>query len=124
MSDLTNDAIDGDEHEEEHDFRPPQHLEKFLTKERRNFDDARRGCVEGTRADHPAVELLQEVRAIAGDDLDHLQLERFLGRDAGALTDGSPGPLDITMALLSDGFDIAGGEVRQLLAYCYEPSAR
>ena len=58
-----------------------------------------------------AVELVEQVARVIGDQIDHLQVERLFVGDVGALAHGRLGPVGVAPALVGDAADVGDGVV-------------
>ena len=59
-----------DEHENEHDLRPPEPLEDVLRRRHLNLCDLGAGSLERLAIHHASVQLLQQLWQIDGDQID------------------------------------------------------
>ena len=62
-------------------------------------------------ANGAAIELFEQIGQVTGDEINDVEIECFLGSGRFALDHSGPGPLDIAMATIGDGFDESGSVV-------------
>ena len=82
---FADDAVHGDEEEQEHHLGPPDQLKHALARGHRDLHDFRVGSLECPAAGGAPVELLQQVRDVVRDEIDDIRLEGLLGRGRDAL---------------------------------------
>src|SRR5262249_44730044 len=81
------------------------------------FDDRGAGGLEFLAGDFTAIELLQKVGQVLGNEVNDFQFQGLFGGNGGAFSGGRFGPLDIFAAFFGDGFNHSCSEVFAFLGH-------